>query len=94
MFEGYDDCPETGLEEILAEEPEITDFENVDDWREEIAMGFAAVKGDLYRIHADEYLEEINDSIDELRGEPGIDDRLDWQDEVKQAIDEVRQNEG
>ena len=45
MLEGYDDCYDTGLEDILAEEPEITDFENADAWREEIDMAIAEVKG-------------------------------------------------
>jgi hypothetical protein len=90
MHEAYD----MGLEEILAEEQDSADFENVDDWREEIDMGIAEVKGDLYFVHADAYLEEIEKGMDEFRGKPELDDHLDWQAEVGQAIDKARQNEG
>jgi len=89
MLEGYDDCNEMGLEQILAEEPEIIDFENADAWREEIDLSLAEVKGDLYFLHSDDYLEEIENSMDEFR--PEFDDHRDWQDEVGLAIDRARQ---
>jgi hypothetical protein len=93
-MEGYDDCVEMGLEQILAEEPEIIDFENADAWREEIDLGLAEVKEDLYFLYADEYLEEIEANIDLIRVKPEIDNHLDWKDVVGQAIDKVRQNDG
>ena len=94
MIEGYDDCPDTGLEEILAEEPEIIDFENLDAWREEIDMAIAEAKEDLYFMHKDAYLEEIETSVNAFRVKPEVDDHHDWRDENKQAIDKARQNEG
>jgi hypothetical protein len=94
MNEGYDDCYDIGLEEILEEGPEITDFENPDAWQEEIDMAIREFEGDLYFLHSDEYLEEIEKGMDEFRNKFDADDHSDWQEEVDQAIDEVRQNEG
>ena len=90
MLEGCDDGYDAGLEDILAEEQDDTDFEHADAWREEIDLGIAEVKGDLYFIHADAYLEEIEMSMDEFR--PEIDDHHDWQDEVDLAIDRAQQD--
>ena len=83
MLDGYDDCCDMGLEEILAEEPEIHDLENLDAWREEIDMAIAEAKDDLYFMNMDAYLEEIKIGWDEFRVKPEIDDHHDWQDEVK-----------
>jgi hypothetical protein len=91
MDEGYDDCGEMGLEEILAEEPDITDLENPDAWQDEVNQANGEVNGDLYRIHADEYLEEIEAAMDQFRGKKEIvDEPRDWQEEVTRAIDKVK----
>ncbi len=90
MLEGYDDY-DMELEEILTEEQDSTDFEIADTWRAEIDMGIAEVKGDLYLLHADAYLEEIEKGMDAFRSKSEFDDHDDWRDEVEQAIAEERQ---
>lgn len=91
MYETFDDYPDTGLEEILLGEQNIADFEHIDTWREEIDLGIAEVKGDLYSLHADEYREEIEKCMDEFRGERESDDCRDWRKEVDRAIDREQQ---
>ena len=94
MLEGYDDGYDMELEEILAEESEPADFENLDDCQEEIDMAIAEAKSDLYFMHKDAYLEEIETGMDAFRVKSEVDDHHDWQDEVEQSIDKVRQGEG
>lgn len=94
MLEGYDDGYDMELEEILAEEPEMTDLENPDAWREEIDMAIAEVQDDLYFMHKDAYLEEIETGMNAFRVKSEVDDHHDWQEEVEQSIDKVRQGEG
>ena len=36
-------------------------------------------------------MKEIEKGIDQFRNKPEVDDHQDWQDEVEQAMDEVRQ---
>jgi hypothetical protein len=91
MFDGYDDGYDMELEEILAEEQETTDFENPDACRDEIDMAIAKVQDDLYFMHKDAYLEEIETGMDEFRVKPEVDDHHDWRDENNQAIAKVRQ---
>ena len=91
MLEGYDDGYDMELEEILAVEQDITDLENPDTCRAEIDMAIAEFRDDLYFMHKDAYLEEIENGMDEFMVKTEVNDHDDWQDEVEQAIAEERQ---
>jgi hypothetical protein len=85
MHEAY----EMGLEEILAEDQDSADFENVYDWREEIDMAIAGEQEDLYRIHADAYLKEIDKAWEPFRPKPEIPDLPDPEADRREIQDAI-----